>query len=575
MTAFHGPNHCAAHLIVNELNRLGIAEYVLSPGSRSTPLALALAAQAAPVTVHIDERGAAFYALGLGQASGRPAVLICTSGTAVANYLPAVVEASQSGIPLILVTADRPADVHRSGANQTILQNGIFSHYVRDCINIPAPSDNLAPRFVLSSVDRAFSRATGWSPGPVHINIEFRKPLITPTADSTNYGIPEEWRLGTSPYSIHSPAPIADSLPDAIVQLLSVAERGVIVAAQIRTAEHRDALIALAEQLGWPLVVESTSQLRLGPRHPLIMTNTGHYLEDAVTRDLLKPDVLLHIGGAPTCNGLLEYLRCAGHIVHISLNGQSVDLYQTVAVHGTAQNFAVIGEHLRELLTEGPARRPTQVALTSAFESCELRSRELIRATMATGNSELEALQAAIHAVPPDTAIFFGNSLPIRTSNLVESELGHYPRVGFNRGASGIDGIVASAVGFSAGLGAPLLLINGDLSTIHDANSLLLVRKSKLPVVVLVINNGGGAIFSTLPTFPAPEYFEQFFLTPQTVSIEGLAQFAGLAFHRVRSAGDLPALIQAAFTGRISTVIEFYTEWQTSSTALAALKSES
>ena len=573
MIDIRGSNHLVATLITEELWRLGVRTFVLSPGSRSTPLAVALSRRMDSVVVHVDERGAGYFGFGAVLGGGAPVALVCTSGTAVANYLPAVVEASQSGVPLVIISADRPIELLDTGSNQTIRHRGIFSSYVRGEAEVVAPRDGGDAVRILRLVDDLFARATGVQPGPVHLNVAFRKPLLDQESTQELPKEVAEWLDSEKPLCLvkyggsgFGRGEIADGARSRFAGLLKGGSAGLIMISGIDGARCNSApLLAVAEKLKWPIIADVTSQLRLGVESPFLFSEASLIYEVAEARRILAPDRILHIGTQPVSHGLLELLSHCSRVAHCTLTGTRSD-----AVGNNRVSVSMLPDELLDWLdSEEVETYPSK--LLGEFQ----RVRDLIRdkcdlVNSAIAGSELSAVEAILGEIPTEWQLYLANSLPIRLVDTTLCRI-HYPiRVGYHRGASGIDGTVAAACGFAHAECTPTVAIIGDLAAIHDVNSLILAARSRAPVVLIIINNGGGGIFSTLPDIGNQECFEDFFITPQQVNFEGAAHFAGLPFERVDDEKAIAVAVKRAIQRRCASIVEVVTDWRKTAPAIAA-----
>jgi len=493
-----------AELVATSLADGGVTRCVVSPGSRSTPLVAALAREPRlSLVTLIDERAAGFFALGAARATGVPVALVCTSGTAAAHYLPAIVEASLAGVPLIAITADRPPELQGCGASQTIDQIKLYGDFVRGAIDLGAPGDGeLALRSVRRKILQAITLARGPHPGPVHVELPLKKPLepAAPTTDA-------ERSLARLAGQLAGAARIAPPLlapdPGATAELAAAIARepdGVIVAGALPAgfAASRDAVFALAARAGYPIVAESGSQLRFGPR-PDGLVFVDHF--DVIPPAALPaPRLVLQLGAEPVAAAWPAWLArgtaagaerwvLAGHAWHDAESSARGVILGDVA----AAIEAVTGA----LMTRLPAPRTSGDA-AHAWRTAEARAAQAIEVALDSHpRNEAAMLRAAIEAVPPGAAIQLGNSLPIRVIDQVCT--GRVPHVVLTqRGAAGIDGLIASAAG-ATWAGRPVLLVLGDVSFAHDLGGLLAARAAHAPLAILVIDNRGGQIFAGLP----------------------------------------------------------------------------
>ncbi len=551
-------------LLVEELARCGVAFVCVSPGSRSTPLTAAVAGSGRlESAIWLDERGAAFHALGRARATGRPAALVCTSGTAVANYLPAVIEASQDGVPLVVVTADRPPELIDTGANQAIRQPGIFGDYVRWSFSLPAPDADISGRLVLSTVDQALHRALGPPAGPVHINCMFREPLEPVVVESWPDDIPRRWRQGSGPLTVYAhpeAAPDAESL-ERIAATITAARRGLVVIGSLFKERDREAAAALSEQLGWPVAADIRSGLRLGPGPANRVPCLDQILLSPQVRSSLTPDVVLHLGGRTISKRLAQALAALPDAAVISVREASLPRrprtprrnprairHRTLlriarrahrpAHHGSR---GCLGDAIARTFGAGGGVASTALSLRPPLArsrrhvSCRGRSP---RATDCSWETACRSATWRCSRAPPARA---------------------YP-VAANRGASGIDGIVASAAGFACGLGRPATLMIGDLSLLHDLNALVHLRALPQPLVIVVLNNRGGGIFQFLPIARHPELLDPWFTAPHDVGFSGIQGLFGIPCHCPASAAEFTAVYRAACASGAPAIIEVRTD---------------
>jgi 2-succinyl-5-enolpyruvyl-6-hydroxy-3-cyclohexene-1-carboxylate synthase len=553
-------------LLVEELARCGVSFVCVSPGSRSTPLTAAVAAAAGrgriASAIWLDERGAAFHALGHARATGRPAVLICTSGTAVANCLPAVIEASQDGVPLVVVTADRPPELIDAGANQAIRQPGIFGDYLRWSFTLPAPGADITCRLVLSSVDQALHRALGPPAGPAHINCMFREPLEPVGEEPWPDDLPLRWRNGSGPltaYARPETSPDAGSL-ELIASTVAASRRGLVVIGNLPRDRDRDAAETLAGQLGWPVAADIRSGLRLGPGPAERVPFIDQLLLSPQVRASFIPDVVLHLGRQPVSKRLAQALAAAPDAAVISVQGHPFrdDPGHRVAIRvesDIARFCERLASRLDPLVTRAAGAWGTRLRELSA------RAEARIDAFVASAPfGEIAAARIVSQQIPAGHGLFLGNSMPIRDMEMFAGTGGARPCVGSNRGASGIDGVVSTAAGFACGLGGPATLMIGDLSLLHDLSALVHLRALPRPLVIVVLNNGGGGIFHFLPIARHADLLDPWFTTPHDVDFAGLQNLSGIPCHRPATAAEFAAAYRKACASGHTAIIEVRTE---------------
>jgi len=556
-------NSLWADLIVEELVRSGIDYFCLSPGSRSTPLTAAAALHPQARTVmHFDERGAAFHALGYARATGRPAVLVCTSGTAAVNYFSAIVEASMDRVPMLVLTADRPPELRGTGANQTIDQVKLYGVYVRQFVDLPCPDDSIPPRFVLTTIDEAVSRALQ-DAGPVHLNCPFREPLapIGPEQDFSNYlaGL-DSWRQGSAPFtSSHSPVTVCEPsrLEDA-ARLVNAADSGIIVLGRVRSDRDRAAAMKIATALDWPVLPDIGSGLHLGQDGPGVIAYYDQLLADERFATDHVPSTVLHLGSAVTSKRLQQWLARVRpeNVLHIENRPERTDPEHLVT-HRYQCDIAMFCDFLLPFIM-----RPHDQAWRAAWQEASTLTGAAIDSAI-DGEAALNEPGVArliSRQIDPDACLFVASSMPIRDMDMFADPSGSAVPLGCNRGASGIDGMIASFTGFSAGHDRRGTLLIGDLAFLHDLNSLALVRRSKQPLTLVVINNNGGGIFSFLPVAERTDLFERFFATPHDLSFEATATMFDLAYTNPSSMAEFEAAYGEAQKGARSTIIELRTD---------------
>jgi 2-succinyl-5-enolpyruvyl-6-hydroxy-3-cyclohexene-1-carboxylate synthase len=548
------PSTAFATVLVDELVRCGLREAVVAPGSRSAPLAMALHATATGgrlrLHVRIDERSASFLALGLAKASGRPVAVVCTSGTAAANFHAAIIEADEAGVPLLVLTADRPPELRGTGANQTIDQIKLYGSAVRWFCEAGVPEDRPGQAgYWRSLADRAWAQAAGSAgghPGPVHLNLPFRDPLV-PDLPGTHLLAGEtgadtlteaalsaaelDGRPGGLPWT-RVAAPAESGLP---ALGLDWTERGLVVAGD-GTADPA-ALVRLAAQAGWPLLAEPSSGARQGA------TAVGSYeclLDAPGFLAGRQPDVIVSAGRPGLTRGQLALLRAGAAGRHVVLQ-QGPGRWSDPARTATD----VTG---RLALRGGPPRTArtgwldTWLAADAAVRHAADR---VLDAEVSLSEPQLARDLAA--ALPPGALLWAASSMPARDLDRHMAPRSDV-RVLASRGASGIDGLVSAAIGAAlahqADAGGPAVALLGDLAVLHDAPGLMLGPAEPRPdLCVVVVNNDGGGIFSTLEQAAFPESFERLFGTPHGAELSALAAAAGLPYQLLETAADLPGAL--------------------------------
>ena len=552
-----------ATLIVEELVRSGVAFFCVAPGSRSTPLVAALASnEKAESLIHFDERGTAFAAVGYARATGLPAAWITTSGTAVANGLPAVVEAATDGVPMVLLTADRPPELRQTGANQTIDQPDIFGDYVRWRFDLPAPEEPVDPAMVLTTIDQAVYRARRAPSGPVHLNLMFREPFLSdPDERPDELPAPARWQKRHEPFTRYAATkPSVD--PDEIERLwdmLRPVERGLVVAGRLSSRKQGEAALRLAESLGWPLLPDVGSQVRLGSPSRNIVPLYDALLASDLFNERHAPEAVFHIGGRAVSKRLDRFLaqsRSDPYVV-VRENPFRLDPGHRVTHSVEADIVGLCAALGAAAERRSPESDPTWMSgWRTASEQAEDNLDRLLEESKVL-NEPLVARLVSRH-VPEGHGLCVASSMPIRDLDTFAAPDGAPVPVAANRGASGIDGTVATAAGFARGTGSPVTLLIGDLALLHDLNSLAMLRD--LPVVVVVLNNDGGAIFSFLPVARHKAFFEPYFGTPQGLTFEHAAAMFALDYEHTGTASGFVEAYRTACARNGPVLIEVRTD---------------
>lgn len=537
-TRFSHLNEAWAHVLVDRLVRgHGVRDICIAPGSRSAPLALAAArcGREQPelqLHSHFDERGLAYFALGLIKATGRPVAVFTTSGTAVANLHPAMVEAFEDHRPLIAVTADRPDELHGCGANQTTNQHGLFGAHCRGELQLPAPDPAWSAGRLGQALDAVLALLHGADAGPVHINAPFREPLYG-TPESRDFG---PWLSDLDNALPASPASGEPAPPPGLDAPL------LLVAGQLEP-EEAEAVLALARRSRVPILADIGSQLRL-TQDPMVLESPDLLLASPRGRDALAPvRQIVQFGGRLTGKRLGTWLAgFAGTRWLVSRHSTYLDpSRKAIAIQADIPEFC-----RRITLPEHDFS-----ALHGIIKNITLCAQDFISEEF----SEPAAARIITEAIPPDMALFAGNSLSIRLLDLLAVPR-HGNRCVTNRGASGIDGVLATACGFAQRHSAGLTLLLGDLSLLHDLNSLALAARATVPLVIVVLNNDGGGIFHLLPAREHDECFEPLFQLPHGFDFRQAAGQFGIRYTHPESPGDLRRSYANACTHNGCTLIE-------------------
>ncbi|MDE0898974.1 MAG: 2-succinyl-5-enolpyruvyl-6-hydroxy-3-cyclohexene-1-carboxylic-acid synthase [Longimicrobiales bacterium] len=562
-----------ARSFVDELARAGVCEIVIAPGSRSTPLVMACAADDRMRTrVHLDERSAAFFALGVGKASGQPAAVITTSGTAVANVFPAVVEASQAGVPLLVLTADRPHRLRGADANQAIDQVGIFGGYVRAFFEMAPPEDDpRALRHLRSVASRAVADSVGPSAGPVQVNFPFDKPLEPIDLDDTpseGDPVPLHGRESRTPFTRiqGGRTQLSDTQIDQMVDLLG-SGHGVIVAGPSEDTGRVGAAVRhMGAATGCPVLADALSGARFGPSNgAVIVAGYDIVLGDETARARLRPSVILRIGTSPTSAALQRWMAEHHDVPQLVIDeGPRWKDHASTATHYFQADPS---DTLVRLADRAPRAEKEWTELWLAVDRA-VRTSEV---PVGAGPHEGDVLTAALAALPTDGGLFVSSSMPIRDLDTFAHPAERSARVFANRGASGIDGVVSSAFGAASQCDGVSICVIGDVAFFHDQNGLLWSREKDAPVVFVVIDNDGGGIFHMLPIAEHDPHFTRFFATPHGVHPRYAAEAHGIGAADV-TIEDLPRALDEAVRAGETTLLRVVTERTTNHARRAAAK---
>lgn len=553
-------NAAYAAAFVDELARSELRHACVSPGSRSTPLAVALARHPRiRVWTHVDERSAAFFALGMAKAARMPVALLCTSGTAAANYYPAVIEARYARVPLVVLTADRPPELRENGAPQAIDQLGLYGRHAKEFHDMAAPDDSPdLLRYARLMGCRAMARAASRPAGPVHLNFPFREPLLPASAEMADLRPDEGGRPGGTPWTRVTPG-VLHPEPGTVARLageLRETQRGLIVCGPQDEPGLAEAATALASRLGWPVLADGLSGVRFGPHdRSIVLDAYDAVLRDAEWAETHAPDAVLRLGAMPTSKPLVQFLQrhpeCRQVVVDGGGGWRDATGLAAEMVDADAAPFC------RALVGTLP-ERAGRTGWTEAWLEADARARGAIRARLAeTGELFEGRLFAELGALLPDGAtLVVSNSMPVRDLETFFGSTGKRVRVLGNRGANGIDGVVSTALGAAAVAEGPLVLAIGDLAFYHDMNGLLAAKRYGIAATILLINNGGGGIFSFLPQAEHPEHFEELFGTPAGLDFRHAAVLYGARHIPVDGWAAFREGLAAGLTGAGLTVVE-------------------
>ena len=509
-------------LIMEELVRNGVEYCCLASGSRNAPLIHAAAAEnRLQKQVHFDERGLGFLALGIAKATRKPVVIITTSGTAVANLYPAIIEAAMTDTPLLVISADRPPELLDTGANQTINQSAMFNHYPVQEVQLPCPDTAIPPQWLLSTLDQGIAKLM--EGGVVHFNAHLREPLypVDDCPDWSSYLAPvRRWILTNRPWTYYKKSAWgmldeADTLIDRLYET-----KGVLVAGQL-SMEEASAVANLAEKLGWPLLVDVQSQLQ---GHSLSLPHVDLLLNNpSVCERLNQANTVLQFGGRLVSKRLSQWLS-GGQREHYYFVDSRV-ARQDPACNQSLRLQARIVDLCRFLEASLPEPRAQSPWLAQLMEY-GIRCRRALNRQLSSALTEVSVVRHVAEQQRQGQCLFIGNSMPIRLIDSL-SAIRLQGEVITNRGASGIDGLIATAAGVAA-TGRDITLLLGDLSFLHDLNSLAMLREQSVTVVLL--NNDGGSIFNMLSISHEGDLFKRYFQVSHGLDAEQVAAMFGIRY---------------------------------------------
>jgi 2-succinyl-5-enolpyruvyl-6-hydroxy-3-cyclohexene-1-carboxylate synthase len=559
-------NQLWGYLIMEELVRNGINYFVISPGSRSTPLTVAVAQHdRAEKIICLDERAAAFHAIGYARATGNPAVLICTSGTAVANYLPAVIEASIDNLPLIILSGDRPPELRQTGANQTINQVNLYGDYPNWQFDLPCPTLEINPNMVLTTIDLAVSRSRQAPGGVVHLNCMFREPLAPTDAPVEIPASLVKWHKDRSPYTRYASKLTITATVEiqSLIETLESTVKGILFVGQLKSTAEINAVVKLAARLNWAVFADVQSGLRLRQDFPNLIHYFDRLLLTDIAVELEQIDTIVQIGTRIVSAQWFKWIEKHPPTNYIAIadNAERYDPSHLVSLRIESDITYLCEQLCQQLPQLSPSTWVQQLRTESdrigVTAAKFLKTSKLTEPLIARTISEL---------IPSQHGLWVSNSMPIRDLDMFgvgaiaeDSQL-LSPRVGANRGTSGIEGAIASATGFAIGLQSPVTAIVGDLSSLHDLNSFALLQHNLQPVIVVIINNDGGGIFSFLPIAKSTDLFNTYFGTPHGLEFKHAAAMFKLDYYHPQNHDEFIHDYLQAVDNHQSAIIEVTTD---------------
>jgi 2-succinyl-5-enolpyruvyl-6-hydroxy-3-cyclohexene-1-carboxylate synthase len=498
---------------VDELVSSGVEKVVISPGSRSTPLAILMAEHPGLTCyINIDERSAGFFALGIAKSQQKPVALLCTSGTAAANYFPAIVEANYARVPLLVLTADRPHELRDVGAPQAIDQLHMYGQYAKWFVDLALPEEQPGMhRYVRTVAGRAVATAAAYPAGVVHLNFPFREPLVP------NLNFPNLWnKIDDRNTYLHIPTTsqvLSDFEMDKIAHLVQEETNGLIICGEHNEQDFANTIQKLSGHLKFPVLADPISNLRSGIHNQQgIITSYNTLLNDPVLLEELKPNIVIRFGAMPISKPLTQMLKKYPDITQIVIDQSGGYRDPTLnASHLITCNETIFCENLIAKVNNRGVSHFYDAWIQSNNVYVEMVDHLLEQITEMFEGKIVRELQKLL---PNQSTLFVGNSMPIRDVDTFFGQTNKEITIMANRGASGIDGVVSTALGASVNATKPTFLLIGDLSFYHDLNGLLAAKMNNLDLTIILVNNDGGGIFSFLPQSKEEKHFETLYGTP-------------------------------------------------------------
>lgn len=546
---------------VDELTQNGLTDVIISPGSRSTPLALTFTEH--PMIkewVIIDERSAAFFAMGIAKQTMRPVALVCTSGTAAANYFPAIVEAFYSHVPLIILTADRPHELRDIGAPQSIEQIKLYGGYVKwfQEMALPESSPQML-KYVRGKAARAVTMASEANAGPIHLNFPFREPLVP------DFSLENVWEIqpGIQGHE-HSYNPIlggkkklVEQQLQQLIEKLQGKQKGIIVCGPQAETGFAEAVTGLAIKWGLPILADPLSQVRSGQhqKDPII-EGYDAFLRNESIRKELEPEFIIRFGAMPVSKAYLFYVK--EHQEAMQFIVESHTGYRDPAGNATEFIFADPIMLCQDLNEMSPDRSADSKWLETWQSMNRVAKRHLLNGGE-TAITEGEAVRGLLEVIPDESSLYVGNSMAVRDLDTFFMTTPKDITILANRGANGIDGMVSSGLG-AATTGKPVTLLLGDLSFFHDLNGLLAAKHYKLNITILLINNNGGGIFSFLPQAADQRHFNALFGTPLDIDFQQAISMYGGEYKEAKTEDELKDILYLSYQNDGLSVVEVKTD---------------
>lgn len=556
-------NYIFSNLFVNLLSQYGLKNVCISPGSRSTPLTTAFAEnKKINKYVIVDERSSAYFALGLAKQTGLPTAIVTTSGTAIANLYPAIIEAYQQRIPLIVCTTDRPEYLRNTGANQTINQVDLYKNHIRffEDISLPAASINHFEK-LKKVVNKSLLISTQLDRGPVHLNFQFEKPLEKSITNlKVDNAFLEKIKKIQSPLLPLSSSKEKFTNIKIVLTKINTSKNGLIIVGWDNyKKDFIKNLIRLSGKTKYPILVDGASGIFLKSNHKNIIVNHQAFLRSNRIIKEHSPELILLFGNSPTSNAMLDFIKSA-NAYKISINEfrdrkDSGSKFDKIIKTEPSNFCKIISDEIENKVGSDFLHK------YQWFDSkTELIKNEFLNSTKLS--DEINIINHVINSLPKNANLFVSNSLPIRDLEFFKSKHNKNINLFTNRGTSGIDGINSTAAGIAASSKDPTILITGDLSFYHDSNGLHNLMKYNIPLTIILINNGGGAIFGMLPIGKEKNIFDDYFFTPLNIDFSKLVKVYNGNYTLVKSYNQLQTVLEKSINSKGFSVLEIKTKYQ-------------
>ncbi|MHA2250411.1 MAG: 2-succinyl-5-enolpyruvyl-6-hydroxy-3-cyclohexene-1-carboxylic-acid synthase [Candidatus Kariarchaeaceae archaeon] len=570
-----------ASIFVDELVRCGLKHVCIASGSRSTPLTLAFAAHDQITSfVHNDERSSAFFALGIALSTERPVAIVCTSGTALANFSPAILEAFYANTPILVLTADRPHQLRGFGANQTMDQIKLFGDHVKWFVDVSPPTkelDNSTMRYLRTLACRSYSQSLSKPSGPVHINFPFTKPLepeipleeIQPVNQSRYLARNEMTPFVQSiPGELH---PTDEQVGDLMKLIVDNPSGLIICGPRCPRGKFPGLISKLSVLLGYPILADITSNVRFG-RHideKSVISAYETFLQHGNIDHLSQPQLILQFGVLPTSKYLQVFLENLEDSIRIAINDtdQWIDPAKTTT-HFIQSKPEIMCEKLLTQIKNKYKEIEIYDAWEDTWQNIDRNTWELIEKKLDNEFFEGSIVSTIFDLIPSNSSVFVSSSLSIRHLDQFVKPYSKNITIYANRGLSGIDGTLSSAIGVAAGLKERVVLITGDLAFYHDLNALLILQRQNIQVIIVLLNNSGGGIFERLPIANYGSTFSKFFVTPHVMDFSVVDELFGqnvLKHSHIISKQELVDQFQSCLASKISHILEFQTDYKRTS----------